>query len=777
MSKLALAMIVKGDAEEAKLLDRCLKSLDGHVDAMYITGTYTKDVSETKEVERIAKKHGAVFSSFQWVKHFAKARNYNFSQVPKEYEYILWCDADDVWEGAEMLKKVVESYPMVDAIAFWYLYDFDEYKKPTVVHKKTQIVRNDGCVEWAGELHEDFKENRSINVYFSEDARRIHLTDNKRAISARDRNVEIATDGVKMNPEDPRTHWNLANSYVAKEEFDKARVEFDIFLKKSSSLDEKYIAMMRLADIEDAIGNKTRALELLWMAIGMKPDLSDAFYRTGQLHFKHREWKDAEKYTKMGLILKPQYHQFIVYNPRDYDYNPMMLLAKIFMQMGRPDNAIPMLEGCLELSPKEKHLQKLIDELKVQRDYLHQAVEFVARYENEPDDVLKKAYEELDDVLKAHPAIVILRNQRFIKKETSGKDIVYYCGMTSFEWNPELFKTKGFGGSEEAVVNLASQWARLGYNVTVYNSCGPEPVTMDGVMYKPFWMFNYRDATDYLICWRHPRLLDYDLNAKKIFVDLHDVVQEGEFTEKRLAKIDKIFVKTQFHRSLFPNIPDDKFAIIPNGQDFGLFDQQVEKDQYLMVNTSSPDRSMDVLPELFARVKEKVPQAKLKWVYGFDNFKTWHANDPEKLEWMNQTIKKMEEVGIENLGRVTQKETARLLLEANIFAYPTDFAEIDCISAKKAQAAGAIPVVTDFGALDESVQYGIKVHSPKTKENWSPAFKFTFGLEDKRAQDEWVEACVKVLTSPMETRSEMKAWTEKFRWETIAKQWCDILNP
>lgn len=773
---LALALIVKGSVEEAKLLDRCLASVDKSVDKMFITGTYVLDVSETEPVRKIAEKYGAVFSTFKWIKDFSAARNFNFSQVPKEYEYILWCDADDIWENAQNLKPLVLKNPTTDIFAFWYLYDFDEYRNPTVVHKKSQIVRNDGCVTWAGKLHEDFVENRSVTVNFSEDARRIHLTSNDRAIEAKKRNVSVAQHDIDTNPNDPRMNWNLGNSYLGDGQFEKAKEQYEIFLTRSNSDDEKYIAMMRLADIEDGLGNLNRATELLWLCIGMKPELPDAYHHIANMHFKHRNWKEAERYALRGLVLPPPYHQFIVFNPRDYDYNPLMLLAKVYIQLARPDRALEMLKACLQISPKEPHLHNLIVELEKETKHLHKAVKFCADHEKDSVEEFEKAYSKLDKTLRSHPSVAMLRNQKIIKTETSGKDIVYYCGQTSFDWNPELFKTKGFGGSEEAVVNLSKQWAKKGYNVTVYNSCGTEPSVHDGVTYKPYWMFNYRDACDVLIIWRHPKLLDYAVNAKKILVDLHDVIQPGEFTEKRLAKLHKVMVKTQFHRSLFPNIPDNKIEIIPNGMDFDLFNQEVKKNQYLMVNTSSPDRSMDVLPELFARVKERVPQARLKWVYGFDNFKVWFEKEPDKIAWMDERLKKMEEVGIENLGRVTQKETAKLLLEANVFAYPSEFAEIDCISVKKAQACGALPIVTDFGALDESTQFGVKVHSNKTKDDWSPAFKFTFGLEDKKAQDEWVDAVVLALQTPIEDRSAMREWTEKFRWETISKQWCGILS-
>ena len=362
------------------------------------------------------------------------------------------------------------------------------------------------------------------------------------------------------------------------------------------------------------------------------------------------------------------------------------------------------------------------------------------------------------------------RNKSFIKEESSGKDLIIYCYPTKDEWNPELFEKKGFGGSEEAVIHLSRELAELGWNVTVYNNCG-KPRKYGNVEYKPFWMWNYRDKQDVAIIWRSPKALDYDINADKIIIDVHDTVPEGEFNEKRLAKIDKIFVKTQFHRSLYPNIPDEKFAIVPNGIDLSLFEEEIEKDQYLMVNTSSPDRSMGVLPELFERVKKEVPEARLVWVYGWNIFDIAHADSSVRMEWKENTQEAIKHAGIEDKGRVTQKEAAELYKKANILAYPSEFAEIDCISVKKAQAAGCIPITTDFGALDESVQHGVKIHSSKDKDTWCKPNQFDFSLEGEKEKDEWVKACVKQLQTPIEDRSEMKEWTKKFSWDKIAKLW------
>lgn len=764
-------MIIKGTEDEAELLARCLENVSPFVDGIFITSTYND--KPCQKIREVTERFNGIVAEYKWEKNFAKARNFSFSQVPKEYDYILWCDADDVFRGMENLKDIIENNKGVDAFAFNYLYDFDKYNNPIVVHKKTQIVKNDGCVEWAGALHEDFKENRALNVKFVDSIERLHLTTEERVIVASKRNVEVSKADAENNPDDPRVYFNLANSYLGAGKAKEAKKAFDKFIVITGSEDEKYLAYQRLASVEHTLGNRDRAVELLQLCIGMKPDLPDAYHQLGYLCFEYNMLDKAEEYVLWGLAMKPKYHKMIVYNPRDYDYNPMMALAKIYFNKQRPDLALPMLKGCLLVYPKDKYITTLVGDMEKENERLVKVIDTIKHIDTLGEDKEKILYtiEKLPVDLQSHPAICRIRNKHFTKEVSSGKDIVYYCGETKHEWNPEMAKTKGIGGSEEAVINLSKEWVKQGYNVTVYNSCGIEPMVCDGVTYKPFWFYNPRDKQDITILWRTPRLADHEINTTKLFIDLHDVIPEREFNEKRLAKIDKIFVKTNFHRSLFEKVSDDKFAIIPNGQAFDLFNQDVKKDPYLLVNTSSPDRSLDVLPKLFKEVKKQVPEARLKWAYGWEIFNNAFADDKEKIAWRDKIIASMQEAGIEDMGRLSQQECAKLYIEGRILAYPSEFAEIDCISVKKAQACGCVPITTDFGAFAESNKYGVKIPSKKTEDNWCKNFQFHFGIEDEKAQKEWVNAVVAELKKPMSENEEMKEWSKKFDWSLISSDW------
>lgn len=766
MIKLALALIVKGTDEEAALLDRCLASVAPHMNGVFITITHKKGEKLNQKVEEVAKKYNAITSSFEWVNDFSAARNFNFEQVPKDYDYIMWTDADDIWRGIDKLKDTVLQNATVDAFGFWYYYDWDESRKPTIVHKKTMVVRNDGTFYWSGRLHEDLMARRMISPYLIEGIERLHLSSDKRHGENAVRNLEIAKEEAKVNSNDPRSYWNLANSFYGVADYDNARKNYEIFLEESESDEEKYLAHVRLADVNRSQNRREDAIKELQYAIGLEPMIPDAYLHLAHMFYDMGNYDKAEKYCIDGIQLKPYINNMIVYNPRDYDYNPMMLLANIYYHKNRPDRMLTLLEGCLQIYPDDANLKALVEECAREKEALREGLEAVEKLMKIKDKKkLKAAIDALPLSTRSHPSVVSLRNKHFVKQGSTGRDLVIYCGETTHMWNPETFKKEGIGGSEEAVIHLAQEWAKLGWNVTVYNYCGSERVIDGNVTFAPFWEYNYRDKQDVTILWRRLKPLDADINSSKIYVDLHDVIPEGEFTEKRLAKIDKIFVKSKFHRSLFPNVPDAKFEIVPNGLDI-YADSSIKKDPYLIINTSSPDRSMDVLPRLFREVKKRVPKAKLQWAYGWDIFRASNQSNPKQLKWAEETQKEMDESGIETLGRLTQKEVGRLYQKGTIFAYPTEFAEIDCISVKKAQAAGMLAVTTDFGALAETNVTGIKIHSTKNKDTWNRPYQFHFGLEDKDAQKAWVEAVVHALKHPSKPSP-----YEVATWPVIAKLW------
>lgn len=179
-----------------------------------------------------------------------------------------------------------------------------------------------------------------------------------------------------------------------------------------------------------------------------------------------------------------------------------------------------------------------------------------------------------------------------------------------------------------------------------------------------------------------------------------------------------------------------------------------------VIYTSSYDRGLEHLLKMWPAVVKKVPDAHLHIFYGWQLFERFYKNNPASMDWMKAMNKMMDHPNITHHGRVSQKEIEKWYKKCGIWAYPTHFGEISCISAMKAQAFGAIPIVVDYAALETTVQFGKKVSGDIYTEDTKK--KFQHNLINTLTDDAWQDAI----------RPEMMEWAKKeFDWEKVADEW------
>lgn len=768
--KIALAMICKGTADEAARLHVCLTYARPHVDAIYVVFTAAEGEQIHEDCYKVAATHKAETREFLWVDDFAAARNFAFQQVPPEYDYILWLDADDALRNGAVMRDIVLR-EQKDAYSMWYQYAFDEQKRPNVVHQNVRVVKNDGTFVWKGALHESITSTRGVDPFLLSGADVLHMSDAKHFEMNRERNLRIALKQKEINPDDPRSYFNTGNAYVGNSKFVEALKEFQTFKEKTQSHEEKYIAHLRCAEAYWGLGKKFDAIHELRYAIGMKPTYPDAYVRMGMFLTHMGLYKEAIEYLGLSLAQKPPYFSIVVFNPREYDFEPIRLLAVCHYELNEMESALQYFELCLRIYPKDEKLLSFVAELRATVERNEKMKALAAELAKLPLNRLKGRLGMLKPEERSHPAICHLANSRIFRTESSGKDIAIFCGYTSHEWSPEIMAKKGVGGSEEAVIHLAKRWKDKGWNVSVYNSCGFREQVFDGVSYKPFWMWNYRDRQDVVILWRHPMMAQYPINADKVFVDMHDVLPADEFTEERLQRINLVMVKTIAHAQCFPKIPKEKIMILPNGIE--PWTPHTEKQKNLIINTSSPDRSLSTLLDIFAQVKKRVPEAEMHWAYGWEGFDSVNKERKDRMEWKENMQKRMKELGVVERGRLNRTDIERLYDQAAIFLYPTEFYEIFCISAVKAQIAGAFPITTDFAALNEVVKWGDTIHSKKTLDTWVSPYQFDFAATD--LLEPFVEKVIERLRNPARLEEKMRESTiTKFSWDRVADEWCKL---
>jgi len=370
------------------------------------------------------------------------------------------------------------------------------------------------------------------------------------------------------------------------------------------------------------------------------------------------------------------------------------------------------------------------------------------------------------------------KNEEYFKnKYKQGKPVVGFYAHDAWEyWDENSLngtiqdgKPKGIGGSETQAILLMRELAKLGYKVKIFNKCRKQHYDSGGfdVEYIPFQKFgNYSKnikynlfiASRYLDCFDIPFASDLNL------VMIHDVfLIQGNRPQHDvyLDKVDKYLCLSHSHKEFvnkYHNIPLDKIVVTSNGLDFTRFEKKIEKDLYSMIYSSSPDRGLEVLLDLFPHVKTQVPEVTLDIYYGFENFQ-----NQEYVAKLMERINSTE--GITYHGRVGQDEVAEAFQRSTIWAYPTWFEETYCITALEAMIGGSIVLSSDYWGLKDTVKEGgILLPMPQGKNT-----VFT-----KEYREKWVTECIRLLKDKEYQelwREKGKKRVERFTWEAVAKQW------
>lgn len=174
---------------------------------------------------------------------------------------------------------------------------------------------------------------------------------------------------------------------------------------------------------------------------------------------------------------------------------------------------------------------------------------------------------------------------------------------------------------------------------------------------------------------------------------------------------------------------------------------------------SSYDRGLDMLLFMWPDVIEKFPDAELHICYGWDLFDVATRTNPERQQWKQKVVAMMEQKGIYHHGRVGKEKLGKVRSLCGIWAYPTYFDEINCITALECQRDGLVPVVIKKAALAETVKSGILVEGDITKDEVRKEYtdKLISLMGDKSLWDKFSKEGKKAVAS--------------YSWDEIAPKW------
>jgi len=581
MAKIAAGLIIKNDSE-LEILKRAVGSIIKDVDAIYITSTSTPNY----KIEKFCKEIGAQYSFFPWVNDFSKARNFNMAQIPAEYEWYFWMDTDDVVQGAETFRDAITIAEAnnIKAVFARYLYQVEldgkgKIKNILIEHLRERLIRNDGTYEWVAPIHETLIEKVPAGKTDFQGFCVVHLMAADQMEKSMWRNIAILEQNIIDNPADPRPVYYLAKAYFDTripevlsepigEGLDSLMIELvKVYLATSGWAEERAQAWEYMSMVYRERQDFKEGINCLMNALKEDPKFTSAYIQLALSYVLMKDWEKAMHWVKMaGNVDIPK--TTLVINPKDYKVMILEALFHIYLNTGKLDEVVKVATDLNEMLPNDLNANRVKDviDLKGRNDLAHYIVK-LAHHLSKTGQVeqLENLVVSIPLEIANEPAMVDLRNQFTKPRIWADDEIAIFCGPGFEQWSWKSV-ARGIGGSEEAVIYMSHELAKLGWKVYIYADPQQDAGVHDGVVWIPYHQINWRDQFNILIGWRNIGLFDVPtLKAKKSYLWNHDIQNGLTYTPERVNKITKAMFLSKWHRENVPQLDEMKVMYTGNG--------------------------------------------------------------------------------------------------------------------------------------------------------------------------------------------------------------------
>lgn len=263
-------------------------------------------------------------------------------------------------------------------------------------------------------------------------------------------------------------------------------------------------------------------------------------------------------------------------------------------------------------------------------------------------------------------------------------------------------------GTEKSIREWSWRIKEKGFDVAVYYN--GEHTMYGGV---PYFHYDDYEPADVEINVKHLDFQHADKRKVWYLTNETDIVYKA----RELDEFAGVILPTKW---AMDNLGfEGNIRILPHGyDDKAIYPGKKIKNQCLY--SSSPDRGLYDLLEMWTDIVEKVPDATLIVTYNAGEY-----NIPNTMF----------------LGQVDDTMMSELYRTSEFWLYPCNGGELFCIAAVEAQVAGAIPVYYPTMALSETVRRGVRCRP-----------------------DNYVDKCVDIMT---DTRNQ-----KAIRYALAAEEFC-----
>ena len=365
--------------------------------------------------------------------------------------------------------------------------------------------------------------------------------------------------------------------------------------------------------------------------------------------------------------------------------------------------------------------------------------------------------------------------------------------LLGLEYDGNTVKQKGLGGSESAVIYMATELAKIGFDVDVVCNNPNEISSVDGV--------RYIDHT-----FRHVLSKRYDVFISSRSVEpfrsnnvyaalamecqhrvvwLHDTFCEGEQDLEEMVVqgfIHEIFTLSDWHTNYVLNSahgPQRIYEMLKNHvfqtrngvvQHIPFVDVNAKDRNHFVYNASATKGLEPLLKEVWPLIKKYLPKAHLTCIGGFYQMKDGHKDEQQKAVEQYATDQTLKDLDVTFTGVINQKQIANIYAKAYMTIYPTAFPETFGISTLESLMYNTPVVTCRFGALEETA---IDDACYKLPYSATPNYQKP-NINPKVQAREFVDLVMHANDNPrlfkqkQQACNGIKKWVT---WDTVALQW------
>lgn len=264
----------------------------------------------------------------------------------------------------------------------------------------------------------------------------------------------------------------------------------------------------------------------------------------------------------------------------------------------------------------------------------------------------------------------------------------------------------------------------------------------------------------------------YNSKKKVKILWAHHACDQYVYVNFNHSKIDKIVCPSQWARDLFVKhwkVPEYKLVVIHNGYN-KIFSYSSKKTK-TFIYTGIPYKGLELFPQIFSKVLEKHPDARLKIFSCMGLYGQTDTN--EKLYDTLRSIP-----NVEYHSSVDQSELVSHYQESAFFLHPNIWEETFCVSMVEAMACGCHPIISNIGAIPEISQgYAtiVPISGIRTSEKY---------IVDDTFIDKFAEACISAcdfFDKNVDKYTKLSFITAKkvrecYNWKKITEDWKNVME-